>query len=46
MPSSPADHRLWRLLSTVALGVAVVGLVLAAAFGWIALLLSGLFFAV
>jgi len=46
MPSSPSDPRLWRLLSTVALVVAVVGLVLSAAFGWIAFLLSGLFFVV
>ena len=46
MPSSLADPRLWRLLSTVALGVAVLGLVLSASFGWIAFLLSGVFFAV
>lgn len=46
MPTSPADPKLWRLLSTVALVVAVLGLVLSAAFGWIAFLLSGVFFAV
>ena len=46
MPSSPADPKLWRLLSTVALVVAVLGLVLSASFGWIAFLLSGIFFAV
>ena len=46
MPTSLADPKSWRLLSTVALVVAVVGLVLSAAFGWIAFLLSGLFFAV
>lgn len=46
MPSSPADPRFWRLLSTVALLVAVLGLILSASFGWIALLLSGVFFAV
>jgi len=46
MPTSPTDPKLWRLLSTVALVVAVLGLVLSAAFGWIAFLLSGVFFAV
>jgi hypothetical protein len=46
MPTSAADPKLWRLLSTVALVVAVVGLVLSASFGWIAFLLSGIFFAV
>ena len=46
MPTSPADPKLWRLLSTVALVVAVLGLVLSAPFGWIAFLLSGIFFAV
>ena len=46
MSGFAADPRLWRLLSTVALGVAVLGLVLSASFGWIAFLLSGVFFAV
>lgn len=46
MPASPADPKLWRLLSTVALAVAILGLVLSASFGWIAFLLSGIFFAV
>lgn len=46
MPTSPTDPKLWRLLSTVALVVAVLGLVLSASFGWIAFLLSGIFFAV
>ncbi len=46
MPSSPADPKLWRLLSTVALAVAVLGLILSASFGWVAFLLSGIFFAV
>lgn len=46
MPTSPTDPRLWRLLSTLALLVAVLGLVLSASFGWAALALSGVFFAV
>lgn len=46
MRTDPADPKLWRLLSTVALAVAVLGLVLSASFGWIAFLLSGIFFAV
>ena len=46
MPTSPTDPKLWRLLSTVALGVAILGLVLSESFGWIAFLLSGIFFAV
>jgi len=46
MPTSPTDPKLWRLLSTLALLVAVLGLVLSASFGWIAFLLSGIFFAV
>ena len=46
MPTSAADPKLWRLLSTLALVVAVLGLVLSASFGWLAFLLSGLFFAV
>ena len=46
MPTSPTDPKLWRLLSTMALGVAILGLVLSASFGWIAFLLSGVFFAV
>lgn len=46
MPTSPADPKLWRLLSTVALVVAVAGLVLSASFGWVAFALSGVFFAV
>ena len=46
MPTSPTDPKLWRLLSTIALGVAILGLVLSASFGWIAFLLSGVFFAV
>jgi len=46
MPTSPSDPKFWRLLSTVALVVAVLGLVLSASFGWIAFLLSGLFFVV
>jgi len=37
---------LWRALSTAALLVAVLGLVLSASFGWIAFLVSGIFFAV
>lgn len=46
MPTSPADPKLWRLLSTVALVVAVAGLVLSASFGWVAFAFSGVFFAV
>lgn len=46
MLASAADPRLWRALSTVALGAAVVGLILSASFGWIAFLLSGVCFAV
>lgn len=46
MPNSVADPKLWRLLSTVALAVAVLGLILSAAFGWVAFLLSGIFFVV
>jgi hypothetical protein len=46
MPTSPADPKAWRLLSTLALLVAILGLVLSASFGWIAFLLSGVFFAV
>ena len=46
MTTSLADPRLWRALSTVALLVAVLGLVLSAPFGWIAFLVSGIFFAV
>lgn len=45
-PTSATDPKLWRLLSTVALVVAVIGLILSASFGWIAFLLSGVFFAV
>ena len=46
MPTSPADPKLWRLLSTVALLVAILGLVLSAGWGWIVFALSGIFFAV
>ena len=46
MSTSPADPRTWRLLSTVALAVAILGLVLSASWGWLAFLLSGVFFAV
>ncbi len=46
MPTSSADPKLWRLLSTVALLVAILGLVLSAGWGWIAFALSGIFFAV
>ncbi len=46
MRTSLGDPKLWRLLSTVALVVAVLGLILSASFGWIAFLLSGIFFAV
>lgn len=46
MPTSPADPKTWRLLSTVALVLAVLGLVLSAGWGWIAFLLSGIFFGV
>ena len=46
MPTSVADPKLWRLLSTVALVVAVLGLILSASFAWAALLLSGVLFAV
>lgn len=40
------DPKLWNLLSIVALVVAIFGLILSASFGWIAFLLSGIFFAV
>jgi len=46
VPTSPADPKLWRLLSTLALLAAVAGFVLSASFGWLALALSGLLFAV
>ena len=46
VPTSLTDPRLWRALSTVALLVAMLGLVLSAPFGWIAFLVSGIFFAV
>ena len=46
MPTSPADPKLWRLLSSLALVVAIVGLLLSASFGWVAFALSGVFFAV
>ena len=46
MPTSAADPRLWRLLSSLALVAAVLGLVLKEGFGWLAFLLSGVFFAV
>lgn len=46
MPTSSADPKLWRLLSTVALLVAILGLVLSAGWGLIAFALSGIFFAV
>ncbi len=46
MPTSPADPKTWRLLSTLALVVAVLGLVLSAGWGWIAFLVSGVTFAV
>lgn len=46
MPTSPADPKLWRLLSSLALVVAIVGLVLSASFGWVAFALSGVFFVV
>ena len=46
MPTSPTDPKLWRLLSTVALLVAVLGLILSSSFGWVAFLLSGIFFVV
>ena len=46
MPTSPVDPKLWRLLSTVALLVAVLGLILSESFGWIAFLLSGILFVV
>ena len=46
MPTSLTDPRLWRALSTAALLVAALGLVLSASFGWIAFLASGIFFAV
>lgn len=46
MPTSAADPKLWRLLSTVALAAAVLGLILSSSFGWIAFALSGVFFVV
>ena len=46
MPTSATDPRLWRLLSTLALVVAVVGFIAGAGFAWVAFLLSGLLFAV
>ncbi len=46
VPTSLADPRLWRALSTAALLVAVLGLVLSAPFGRVAFLVSGIFFAV
>ncbi len=46
MPTSAADPRLWRLISTLLLVVAVVGFVVGAGFAWIALALSGVLFAV
>ncbi len=46
MPTSPSDPKLWRLLSTAMLALAVLGLVLSASFGWLAFALSGVFFAV
>lgn len=36
----------WRGLSTIALVVAIIGIVVGGDFGWIAALLSGLFFLV
>lgn len=46
MPTDARDPKLWRALSTVALLVAVLGLILSASFGWVAFALSGIFFAV
>lgn len=46
MPSSPADAKFWRALSSVALVVGIVGLLFDAAFGWWALIASGVLFAV
>lgn len=43
---SPASPALWRALSSIALVVAIVGLVLGASFAWFALIASGAFFAV
>jgi O-antigen ligase len=46
MPTSTADPRLWSLLSTIALAVAIVGFVTGADFAWLAFAVSGVFFLV
>lgn len=46
VPTSPADPKTWQMLSTLAVVVAIVGFVLGAGFAWLALALSGVFFAV
>lgn len=43
---SAASPKAWRLASTVLLVVAIVGIVLGDAWGWWALILSGVTFAV
>jgi O-antigen ligase len=46
VPASLLDPRLWSVLSTVALVVAVAGFVLGGDFAWLALAVSGVLFAV
>ena len=46
MPTSLLDPRLWSILSTVALLVAVAGFVLGGDFAWLALAVSGVLFLV
>ena len=43
---SPSSPKTWRLVSTVLLVVAIVGIVLGDAWGWWALILSGVTFVV
>jgi O-antigen ligase len=44
VPTSPADPRLWSILSTIALAVAIVGFITGGGFAWLAFAASGVFF--
>lgn len=46
MPTDPARPELWRALSSAALVIGIVGLIVGASFAWWALIASGVFFGV